>query len=134
MLQEIPLLLLSSMRSPVSKPDSKKSRIRDIALKKATAYLNTCTTEFPTVYELCLIAGASQRTIEYSFKEQYGLTPQGYIKYIRLNRVKKALQFSAPKTISINKVAEQHGFWHMGQFAGDYKKLFGELPSETLAK
>jgi len=31
-------------------------------------------------------------------------------------------------------VANRHGFWHMGQFAKDYRKTFGELPSETLKR
>jgi len=31
-------------------------------------------------------------------------------------------------------MANRHGFWHMGQFAKDYKNLFGELPSQTLSK
>lgn len=132
MLQEIPLILLSSMRSPVSKPDSKKSRIRDIALKKATAYLNICTTEFPTVYELCLIAGASQRTIEYAFKDKYGVTPQDYMKKHRLNKIHSALTKADPTQNKVLEIAHQYGIWHLGQFATDYKKMFGELPSETL--
>jgi AraC-like DNA-binding protein len=132
MLQEIPLLLLSSMRSPVSKPDSKKSRIRDIALKKATAYLNTCTTEFPTVYELCLIAGASQRTIEYAFKEKFGLTPQGYIKMQRLNKIHHALLKADPAKEKVMNIAHRSGITHFGQFAADYKNMFGVLPSVTL--
>ena len=32
----------------------------------------------------------------------------------------------------IRDIANRYGFWHMGQFAADYKKLFGELPSKTL--
>ena len=32
----------------------------------------------------------------------------------------------------ILNIANDWGFWHMGQFAADYKSLFGELPSETL--
>lgn len=31
-------------------------------------------------------------------------------------------------------VANNWGFWHMGRFAADYRKFFGELPSETLQK
>ncbi len=34
----------------------------------------------------------------------------------------------------INHVSSHWGFWHSGQFASDYKKLFGELPSETVNK
>jgi len=33
----------------------------------------------------------------------------------------------------VKQVAYAHGFWHLGQFAHDYKRLFGESPSETLA-
>lgn len=25
-----------------------------------------------------------------------------------------------------------HGYWHMSQFASDYRRMFGELPSDTL--
>jgi AraC-like DNA-binding protein len=32
---------------------------------------------------------------------------------------------------AITDVANEWGFWHMGQFAADYQSQFGELPSET---
>jgi AraC family ethanolamine operon transcriptional activator len=32
----------------------------------------------------------------------------------------------------INEIAHRWGFWHMSQFATDYHRFFGELPSETL--
>ena len=35
---------------------------------------------------------------------------------------------------TIHEVANQWGFRHMGSFAADYKKQFGELPSETLGR
>ncbi|MCZ0400693.1 hypothetical protein OZI03_24655, partial [Escherichia coli] len=28
----------------------------------------------------------------------------------------------------------QWGFWHLGQFATDYQRLFNEKPSETLSR
>ena len=35
---------------------------------------------------------------------------------------------------TITDIAKRWGFWHMGQFAADYKKQFGELPSETVKR
>jgi AraC family ethanolamine operon transcriptional activator len=34
----------------------------------------------------------------------------------------------------IADVANRWGFWHMGQFAADYRRQFGELPSETVGE
>ena len=34
------------------------------------------------------------------------------------------------KTVTV--IAKQHGFLHLGQFAIEYRKMFGESPSETL--
>jgi AraC family ethanolamine operon transcriptional activator len=34
----------------------------------------------------------------------------------------------------VKSVALSHGFWHLGQFARDYRETFGETPTETLAR
>ena len=52
-----------------------------------------------------------------------------YINAMRLNGARRELM----NRLKVNEAANAWGFWHMGQFAKDYRKLFGELPSETLA-
>jgi AraC family ethanolamine operon transcriptional activator len=39
---------------------------------------------------------------------------------------------SAPKKITA--IAIHRGFWHMSQLTADYKRLFGETPSQTLRR
>jgi len=34
--------------------------------------------------------------------------------------------------VIIADLANEWGFWHMGQFAKDYQRQFGELPRDTL--
>jgi AraC family ethanolamine operon transcriptional activator len=42
--------------------------------------------------------------------------------------------FDAQDYDSIIELAGIHGFWHMGQFAADYRRIYGELPSDTLKR
>jgi AraC family ethanolamine operon transcriptional activator len=49
----------------------------------------------------------------------------------RLATVRHKLIKAGPDTL-VNDVANRWGFWHMGRFASDYRRQFGELPSETL--
>jgi AraC-like DNA-binding protein len=35
---------------------------------------------------------------------------------------------------NISSIAMGWGFTHLGRFSSDYKKLFGETPSETLKR
>jgi AraC family ethanolamine operon transcriptional activator len=72
--------------------------------------------------------------LEYAFRERYAMTPQAYIKTIRLNNARKQLLKAMPCTNQVTRIAEQNGFSHMGQFSIDYKKLFLECPSNTLKK
>jgi len=60
------------------------------------------------------------------------MTPKSYLQSVRLNDVYKELLQSNPETTKVTDVAVSHGFWHMSQFAADYRRHFGELPSETL--
>jgi len=85
------------------------------------------------VIDLCKVTGASVRTLHYAFLGHFGISPKTYLLTYRLNKVRNELRGADPSAIKIYDIANQWGFWHMGQFAADYRKLFGELPSETRA-
>jgi AraC family transcriptional regulator, ethanolamine operon transcriptional activator len=55
-----------------------------------------------------------------------------YFKVCRLNAVRQELKAAAAGTAAVWEVAQRWGFWHSGEFAADYRRLFGELPSQTL--
>jgi len=134
LMKELPEELLSHtmLHSPLKVEN--KSRVRDLALKKAIEYIASCKEEMPSVRELSLIACASQRTLEYAFLENYGFGPKEFMVKHSLNLVNKALKKTNHVKDSVQDIAHFYGFWHLGQFSADYKKLFEELPSETLRK
>jgi transcriptional regulator GlxA family with amidase domain len=82
---------------------------------------------------LCEAAFMSWRSLDRAFKERFGIGPKRYLMYYRLAQLRRQLK-NAPPDSRVSKIANEWGFWHMGQLASDYKKLFEELPSETLRK
>jgi AraC family ethanolamine operon transcriptional activator len=46
----------------------------------------------------------------------------------------KLLKIADPSLTEVRTIAYQLGFMHLGQFSGDYKGLFGEVPSQTLKR
>jgi AraC family ethanolamine operon transcriptional activator len=121
--------LLADCTQPVSRNALRK---RDLALQSAESYIHESGNKVVTIPELCEVCNASQRTLEYAFRERYGLTPKEYTLIYRLNHVRKLLIKASPENNHVSAIAQQHGFWHMGQFSASYRKLFTELPSETL--
>jgi AraC-like DNA-binding protein len=81
--------------------------------------------------ELCAHCGVGVRTLEYGFRQFYDATPIGFIKSQRLTRTHTALVRAGAQPISIGATARRVGFTHMGQFAQDYRSLFGESPTTT---
>jgi len=57
-----------------------------------------------------------------------------YLKIQRLHGVRRLLKAADPNNSSIMAIANQFGFWSSGHFARDYKKMFGELPSQTIKR
>jgi AraC family ethanolamine operon transcriptional activator len=85
-----------------------------------------------TVREICAAIDVSERTLEYAFREQFGLGPLAYYKARRLNAVREQLKRAKPEATAIHAVACRWGFRHTGGFAADYRRQFGELPSQTV--
>jgi len=103
-----------------------------IALKKAVELINDEQEQLPSIQTLCKETGVSERTLYNAFASKYQVSPSEYIKAVRLNRVKNDLFTQPEKGISF--LAGKQHFWHMGQFAQDFKKQFGMLPSEFLKR
>lgn len=86
-----------------------------------------------TMEMLCELTHVSRRTLQYSFTTILGISPLQFLRLTRLNRVRRALCAAAP-TQTVTDIATYWGFWHLGQFAHDYKQQFGECPSQTLSR
>jgi AraC-like DNA-binding protein len=84
------------------------------------------------IADLAAAAGASERTLRTAFKEHYGVGPARYLQLRTLHRVRRALRAADPEETTVADVLLQHGEWQRGRFAAGYRRLFGELPSETL--
>jgi AraC family ethanolamine operon transcriptional activator len=86
-----------------------------------------------TISDLSNLTGVKTRTLQHNFQKLLGVTPKQYLRAFRLNKVYKEIHRADKQPgVKIGDIALKYGFWHMGQFAMDYKKLFGELPTETL--
>ena len=109
-------------------------KLRDAAFNQAMACIETHAGDPLSVTGLVKSTGVSERTLQYVFRERLGLGPKAYIRTYRLNRVRRDIIRSNPSTLKIADIANRWGFWHMGQFASDYRQFFGELPSDTLGR
>ena len=110
--------------------DTSTANSRARAAARALAYLREQPEEVVTVADICVNTGVALRTLNRAFREYFGVGPKAYLTRERLSRVRAEL-VRAPRETLIADVANRHGFWHLGQFARDYRRLFGELPSET---
>jgi len=129
---EIPTLLLQAMTSGTEARTRLSSAVRSRAAHRALALIRERSEEPLTVREICDSVGVSERTLRYAFREQLGVSPKQYLQSVRLHGVRRDLLCSEPGD-KVADVANRWGFWHMGQFAADYRRQFGELPSETTA-
>jgi AraC-like DNA-binding protein len=80
--------------------------------------------------ELARAAGVSARTLQDAFHRYVGMSPTGYLRGVRLERVHAELT-AATGHISVTEVAYRWGFSHLGRFAVAYRRRFGESPSQT---
>lgn len=118
--------------APDERPNLTHATHSDI-VRRSQAIVQRSPDEPVTVLDLCQQLRVSRRTLQNSFQLITGTTPVDYLRSIRLNGVRRMLQ-GAPAQNSVREAAGHWGFYHLGHFSRDYRKLFDELPSETRSR
>jgi AraC family transcriptional regulator, ethanolamine operon transcriptional activator len=112
-------------------PSAGRPATRTDPLRRAEEYLTAHLAEPVTVSELSRAVGVPVRTLHSGFRRSLGLPPKTYGRVLRLNAARVDLRKAGPG-VTVSQVAIRWGFFHLGNFAADYRRMFGESPSETL--
>jgi transcriptional regulator GlxA family with amidase domain len=108
---------------------------RPRAIRKALEYIETETHRAMTTTRLAAHLGVSARALQRGFQEHVGCSPMDYLRDVRLKRARDALiAADASSDVSVTEVALDAGFMHLGRFSVEYRRRFGESPSQTLRR
>ena len=83
--------------------------------------------------DIVAASGIPGRTLLKHFRDFRGTSPMRYLRRARFRRVHEALRRASPEE-RVMDIAAAHGFTHMGRFSVEYRRQFGETPSETLGR
>ncbi|MDH3582270.1 MAG: helix-turn-helix domain-containing protein, partial [Hyphomicrobiales bacterium] len=131
LVSEIARALVASLPLRFEKPAP--SRRRQI-VRQAERYISGCENRSVRIEHVCRALGVSERTLYYAFADTIGETPTHWLRNQRLNQAYRSLYRADPADTLVKQVAIGNGFLHLGHFSRNYKKLFGESPSETLRR
>ncbi|MFA7282069.1 MAG: AraC family transcriptional regulator [Sterolibacterium sp.] len=103
-------------------------------VKRVEDYICAHADEPLTISELAAYAKVSTSSLFAGFRAFRKTTPMAHLKSVRLQRANEELRRANRTSETVANVAMRWGFGHLSYFAKDYRKMFGELPSETLRK
>jgi transcriptional regulator GlxA family with amidase domain len=101
--------------------------------RRALALMVNSMDEPLSVARLATAVGLSKRTLHRVVSREFGMPPIALSRRMRLREVHAALQAPTPAT-TVTGAAFRWGFTHLGRFAGEYARAFGERPSDTLQR
>ncbi|OUM01929.1 AraC family transcriptional regulator [Variovorax sp. JS1663] len=103
------------------------------AVRRAKEYIEAHLGDAISVDHIAAASGLCVRSLQAAFRQYTGQTPMAFLKALRLQAVHRVLREAAPGT-TVTAVALQYGFAHLGRFAQDYARRFGESPHHTLSR
>ncbi len=86
------------------------------------------------VQDIADAVGVSVRALQDGFQRELGTSPMCFLRRARLQATRVALSATDPSCASVTAIALEHGLGHLGRFAVAYRAVFGESPSQTLAR
>jgi len=103
-------------------------------VKRAEGFIDENAHQPLTIGDIVEHVGVSTRSLFEGFRRFRSTTPMQYLKDVRMQRVRDELLRSSREATTVTEIAVRWGFLHLGHFAVDYKRYFGESPSMTLKR
>jgi AraC-like DNA-binding protein/tetratricopeptide (TPR) repeat protein len=85
------------------------------------------------VTDLAAVAGVSTRTLQRQFRVFLGKAPRATLRDVRFESARRELLRGLPDA-KVTNVALRCGFPHCGRFSVEYRRRYGETPSQTLRR
>jgi AraC-like DNA-binding protein len=83
---------------------------------------------------LCAALSVSERTLRKAFHRIRGLPPCRHLRMLRLSQARRALMDTDSGLSTVTEIATGFGFLELGRFSVEYRRAFGESPSQTLQR
>ena len=102
-------------------------------VRRAARYIGTHLDDAMTIGDVAAAAGVAHRTLYKHFHDVRGTSPMRYARDCRFAQVREALLQAGPEDC-VTTIAVRWGFCHLGRFSVEYRKRYGETPSQTLRR
>ena len=102
-------------------------------ISRAEVYLNGNEGRRVRMPELSAAVGVGQRALRQAYLKVYGMSPIELFKARQLALARGRLR-AADRRGSVSAVAARIGIYSFGRFSVEYRRLYGESPSRTLAR
>lgn len=115
------------------------ARARDSRRIDSRRIVNACVDELemergiPSIAMMCRAASVSERRLREAFISTFDVPPKRYWQSRLLSEARERLISGEAGSDSVQAVALDLGFNHMGRFSRQYQQQFGEQPSQTLS-
>jgi len=98
---------------------------------RALEYVRARSDSVIYIEEIVRATKVEYRTLLRSFERYLGFSPKHYLMLRQINLVYHAIRRERSGSAKIADILSANGVNEFGRFAGYYKSIFGELPSET---
>ena len=102
-------------------------------VKRAVGFMRSHLQDNPSLSDIVAASGLPERSLNRQFQSFLGVSPMGHLRRLRLAAAREEL-LQAAEGRSVTEIAAGCGFTHLGRFAIDYQRAFGEPPSTTLRR
>ncbi|HEY0198501.1 MAG TPA: helix-turn-helix domain-containing protein [Rhodanobacter sp.] len=128
-------LLAASAALPGDRPvPSRVRHVHYLMLRRAETFMRDNLQSEIYSHDICNAIGGSERALRYAFSHLLDTSPMRYLSQLRLNMACHHLLRADPSRRSVKSIALSCGLWDLSRFANSYKRLFGELPHDTLMR